>query len=73
MKLYVLQAAFDYEGFHIEGILDNKEKAEEWLEKVLKFKRDILPGKYFWSADWYEIEEFELNNITNTFSGMKDD
>ncbi|HIB9691885.1 TPA: DUF7336 domain-containing protein [Escherichia coli] len=61
MKVYILNAYTNYDGFEICGVFDTEELAE--LEKNRLLGIDIDNG---YGPDYYQIEEFDLiveNNI----------
>ena len=54
MKVYVVEAGYDYEGGSVRGVFDTEEKANKYIASVDTKK----PGR----LDWIELIEMELNN-----------
>ena len=64
MKVYVVKACFDYEGYEIVGIYDTKEKAK--AAKEYSLRREVC-------GDEVTIDEYIINNITSEVSFMLDE
>ena len=56
MKLFTVQAGYDYEGFDIVGIFTSRELAEDALEEFKVYRGDC-------QHDDYSIEEFEADHL----------
>ena len=55
LKVYIVFGYYDYEGEMIEGVFDNKQKAEQKQKQLEEERAKRILGK-----DGYYIEEYEV-------------